>query len=121
VLAKPRDLMPGLRDKWGAVMREAGGAVVQAGRERQPGDQQQNRFECAVEDFHSSLDQVELNLKCAAETTSQATASSRYMLANLSYHQYLATAKQQVAFTSHIRDLLRGSSLQEGEQPPGQQ
>ena len=43
VLAKPRDLMPGLRDKWGAVMREAGGAVVQAGRERQPGDQQQNR------------------------------------------------------------------------------
>ena len=54
---------------------------------RSPSDLSCTRFECAVEDFHSSLDQVELNLKCAAETTSQATASSRYMLANLSYHQ----------------------------------
>jgi hypothetical protein len=29
------------------------------------------------------------------------------MLGNLSYHQYIATAKQQVAFTNQIKDMLK--------------
>jgi len=112
VLAKSRDLVPALRDKWATSMREGGQALLQntvievGGRT----ENTQNKFEAGVEDFHSSLDQMELNLKCALETTGQSQSSSRYMLGNLSYHQYIATAKQQVTFTNQIKDMLRSSA-----------
>ena len=109
ILAKSRDLVPVLRDKWGVAMREGAQALVLASSER--GDtNQQNRFETSVEDFHSTLDQMELNLKCALETTNQSQSSSRYMLGNLSYHQYIATAKQQVTFTNQIKDMLKAAA-----------
>ena len=91
------------------------------------GQEQQNRFESSLEDFHSTIDQMELNLKCALETTGQSQSSQRYMpLPLLSYQQvtllvtltsllslhypspqYIGTAKQQVTFTAGVRDMLR--------------
>ena len=68
---------------------------------------------------------MELNLKCALETTGQSQSSQRYMpLPLLSYQQvtllvtillsliylspqYIGTAKQQVTFTAGVRDMLR--------------
>ena len=106
ILVKSRDLVPVLKDKWGVAMREGAQSLVLSNSDK--GDNnQQNRFETSVEDFHSTLDQMELHLKCALETTTQSQSSSRYMLGNLSYHQYIATAKQQVAFTNQIKDMLK--------------
>ena len=95
LLAKSRDLLPVLRDKWGVAMQE-GGAALQAQANRPDwaqdgrGLEQQNRFESSLEDFHSTIDQMELNLKCALETTGQSQSSQRYMpLPLLSYQQVL--------------------------------
>ena len=71
---------------------------------------QQSKFETSVEDFFSTLDQIELNLKCAAEMTGQSQASSHYMLGNLTYHQHISAAKHQVNFTDNIRKMLRSSA-----------
>jgi len=113
LLAKSRDLLPVLRDKWGVAMQE-GGAALQAQTNRPDwaqdgrGLEQQNRFESSLEDFHSTIDQMELNLKCALETTGQSQSSQRYMpLPLLSYQQYIGTAKQQVTFTAGVREMLR--------------
>ena len=73
---------------------QEGGAALQA-QAKQPdwtqdgrGQEQQNRFESSLEDFHSTIDQMELNLKCALETTGQSQSSQRYMpLPLLSYQQ----------------------------------
>ena len=73
---------------------------------------QQSKFETSVEDFFSTLYQIELNLKCAAEMTGQSQASSHYMLGNLTYHQHISAAKHQVNFTDNIRKRLH--SLAEG-------
>ena len=35
------------------------------------------QFESSLEDYHATLDQLELNLKCANETVQQAQASAR--------------------------------------------
>merc|ERR1719153_2053208 len=86
---------------------QEGGAALQA-QAKQPdwtqdgrGQEQQNRFESSLEDFHSTIDQMELNLKCALETTGQSQSSQRYMpLPLLSY-------QQQVTFTAGVRDMLR--------------
>ena len=52
---------------------------------------QQSKFETSVDDFCSL---------------------SRYMLGNLTYHQYISAAKHQVNFTDNIRKMLH--SLAEG-------
>ena len=96
-----RDLVPVLHNKWN---------LASADRADMAG--QQSKFETSVEDFFSTLDQIELNLKCAAETTGQSQASSRYMLGNLTYHQHISAAKHQVNFTDNIRKRLH--SLAEG-------
>ena len=106
VLAKSRDLVPVLRAKWGTTMREGGQALIHSSSDK-PDTSYQNNFETSIEDFHSTLDQMELNLKCALETTSQSQSSGRYMPSNLSYHQYIATSKQQVTFTNQIKDMLK--------------
>jgi len=132
LLAKSRDLLPVLRTKWVVAMTEGGVALqhnanLEGGGARVggvgPGQEptQQNRFESSVEDFHSTIDQMELNLKCALETTGQSQSSSRYMLGNLSYQQYIATAKQQVTFTAHIREMLRTAAQDIVEHQPAQQ
>ena len=67
-----RGLMNVLRDKWGVAMRERAQSLVLSSSEK--GDtHQQNRFETSVEDFHSVLDQMELNLRYAH---GKSTASS---------------------------------------------
>ena len=67
-----RGLMNVLRDKWGVAMRERAQSLVLSSSEK--GDtHQQNRFETSVEDFHSVLDQMELNLRHAH---GKSTASS---------------------------------------------
>lgn len=123
LLAKSRDLLPVLRDKWGVCVMEGGQALQHTANMDTPGsrstsDLSQNRFESSVEDFHSTIDQMELNLKCALETTSQSQSSSRYMIHNLSYQQYIATAKQQVTFTAQIRDMLRSAATDIVEHQP---
>ena len=67
-----RGLMNALRDKRGEAMRERAQSLVLSSSEK--GDtHQQNRFETSVEDFHSVLDQMELNLRYAH---GKSTASS---------------------------------------------
>ena len=105
-LARSRDLVPVLHDKWSLVVREGAAALTMASADRADMAGQQSKFETSVEDFFSTLDQIELNLKCAAETTGQSQASSRYMLGNLTYHQHISAAKHQVNFTDNIRKRL---------------
>merc|ERR1719446_1519542 len=101
-MAKSRDLVPVLHDKWSEALREGAAALHQSSNDRADGTGSQNRFETSVEDFYSTLDQIELNLKCAAETTGQSQASSKYMLSNLNYHQHISAAKHQVAFRGRL-------------------
>ena len=79
---------------------------------------QQSKFETSVDDFCSR---------------------SRYILGNLTYHQYISAAKHQVNFTDNIRKRLRSSAegivdhslvaaqqqqqqqQQQGQPPPGSQ
>ena len=56
-------------------MREGGNALINSSSEAAVGGQ--HRPETSIEDFYATLDQIELNLKCAAETTGQSQASSR--------------------------------------------
>ena len=107
-LAKSRDMIPVLHEKWNEAIR--GGAAALTMSSNNDRHETQNKFETNVEDFFSTLDQIELNLKCAAETTGQSQASSKYMLGNLTYHQHISAAKHQVAFTKQIRDMLRTSA-----------
>lgn len=58
------------------AMREGGNSLLNSTNEATTGIQH-NRFETSIEDFYATLDQIELNLKCAAETTGQSQASSR--------------------------------------------
>ena len=64
-------------------MRE-GGAALCSNNEAVVGDQH-NRFETSIEDFYATLDQIELNLKCAAETTGQSQTSGRWEIMSLSH------------------------------------
>ena len=57
-------------------MREGGNALINSSSEAAVGGQ--HRPETSIEDFYATLDQIELNLKCAAETTGQSQASGRY-------------------------------------------
>merc|ERR1712098_748520 len=63
-LAKSRDLVPVLHGKWNEALKEAGAALSASGSDTTP--TQHNKFETSVEDFFATLDQIELNLKCAA-------------------------------------------------------
>ena len=62
--------------QWMEAMREGGNSLLNSTNEATTGSQH-NRFETSIEDFYATLDQIELNLKCAAETTGQSQASSR--------------------------------------------
>ena len=75
-------------------MRE-GGAALSSNNEAVVGGQH-NRFETSIEDFYATLDQIELNLKCAAETTGQSQTSGRWEIISLSR-------------LGHHRDLIVGS------------
>jgi len=107
-LAKSRDLVPVLHSKWNEALKEAGSALSASGADTTP--TQHNKFETSVEDFFATLDQIELNLKCAAETTGQSQSISRYMQGNLNYHQHISSAKHQVIFTKSIKDMLRNAA-----------
>ena len=124
-LAKSRDMIPVLHEKWNEALKDAGAAMT-SNSEASAG--QNNRFETSAEDFFSTLDQIELNLKCAAETSGQSQATSRYMMGNLNYHQHISTARHQVNFTNQIRDMLKNAaqdivdhSIQVQQQPQPQQ
>merc|ERR1719220_650825 len=97
-------------------MREGGAALLSSNIEAVTGGQH-NRFETSIEDFYATLDQIELNLKCAAETTGQSQTSGRFMTGGdrLTYQQHISTAKQQVNFTNNVREMLRSSGQTIGE------
>jgi len=97
-----------LKDKWAVCLREGGSSLVQNGS-TEPGRMEvnQGKFESSLEDFHSTLDQTLINLKCANDTAQQAQSSSRYIPGNLSYHQNVSTARTQIQFTGRVKDLLR--------------
>lgn len=109
-LAKSRDLIPVLHEKWNEALKEGGVALSVAGSDTPATSAIHNKFETSMEDFFSTLDQIELNLKCAGETSGQSQATSRYMMGNLNYHQHISSAKHQVSFTNQIRDMLRQSA-----------
>ena len=72
-----RDLVPVLHNKWNLASADRADMADMAG--------QQSKFETSVDDFCSR---------------------SRYMLGNLTYHQYISAAKHQVNFTDNIRKRL---------------
>jgi len=115
--------VPVLKDKWNVCLREGGNSLIKHGS-MEPGrtDVNQGRFESSLEDFHSTVDQSLINLKCATDTVQQAQASSRYIPVNLSYHQNVATARLQINFTGRIKDMLKSASqgIVDHSQPPPQ-
>ena len=78
-----RDLVPVLHNKWNLASADRADMADMAG--------QQSKFETSVDDFCSR---------------------SRYILGNLTYHQFISAAKHQVNFTDNIRKRLH--SLAEG-------
>ena len=90
-LARSRDLVPVLHDKWSLAVREGAAALTMASADRADMAGQQSKFETSVDDFCSR---------------------SRYILGNLTYHQFISAAKHQVNFTDNIRKRLH--SLAEG-------
>lgn len=103
-----KELVPVLKEKWATCLRDSGQAVVQnASSDPARADHSQGKFESSLEDFHATLDQLELNLRCANETVQQAQASARYMPGNTSYHQYITSARLQINFTNRIREMLK--------------
>ena len=105
-----RDLVPVLHNKWNLASADRADMADMAG--------QQSKFETSVDDFCSR---------------------SRYILGNLTYHQFISAAKHQVNFTDNIRKRLRSSAegivdhslvaaqqqqqqqQQQGQPPPGSQ
>ncbi|XP_023325718.1 uncharacterized protein LOC111699306 isoform X1 [Eurytemora carolleeae] len=87
-----RELVPVIKDKWSVCLREGGTSLLGSGSS-DPTRQEfaQGKFESGIEDFHSVLDQTLVNLKCATETSQQASASARYIPGNLSHHHYIST------------------------------
>ena len=77
------------------------------------------KFESNLEDFHATLDQIEVTLRCAISCQQQAQASNRYMqippiparlesTSNnpdefLTYPQYISVAKKQIAYANDIK------------------
>ena len=78
-----RDLVPVLHNKWNLASADRADMADMAG--------QSSKFETSVDDFCSR---------------------SRYILGNLTYHQFISAAKHQVNFTDNIRKRLH--SLAEG-------
>ncbi|XP_023325719.1 mediator of RNA polymerase II transcription subunit 29-like isoform X2 [Eurytemora carolleeae] len=105
-----RELVPVIKDKWSVCLREGGTSLLGSGSS-DPTRQEfaQGKFESGIEDFHSVLDQTLVNLKCATETSQQASASARYIPGNLSHHQNISTARLQINFTARIKDMLKSS------------
>lgn len=79
------------------------------------------RFDKHLEEFYSICDQIELHLKTAIWCLTQNSASQRYLPSTvmttrveplpmnenaISYPQYLATVRQQIAYAKDIHDTL---------------
>jgi len=80
------------------------------------------RFDKSIEEFYSICDQIELHLKTSIECLNQSASSQRYLnisvtptrtetmpnqdLSSLTYPQYLATVRTQVAFAKEVHDML---------------
>ena len=77
-----RDLVPVLHNKWNLASADRADMVDMAG--------QQSKFETSVDDFCSR---------------------SRYILGNLTYHQFISAAKHQVNFTDNIRKRLHSLAV----------
>ncbi|XP_049776592.1 mediator of RNA polymerase II transcription subunit 29 isoform X1 [Schistocerca cancellata] len=85
-------------------------------------DVQPPRFDKSIEEFYSICDQMELHLKTSIECLNQLSSSQRYLplpvatarteplpaqdVGSLTYPQYLATVRAQVAYTKEIHDVL---------------
>jgi len=119
-----RELVPGLKDKWGVCVRDSASALLQTGL-AEPGrlDLYQGRFESSLEDFHSTIDQALINYKCATETFHQSQASAKYIPNSLSYQQNLATAKLQINFCENVKEMLKsgGQGIMDQQQQQQQQ
>lgn len=79
------------------------------------------RFDKNMEEFYSLCDQIELHLKTSIECLSQGASSQRYLPlpvattrmeplpgqeGTLTYPQYLATVRAQLAYTKEVQDCL---------------
>lgn len=124
MIAKARELVNPLKEKWALTLREAGGKIAANGgldSGATTKDLGSAKFESSLEDFYAICDQIELNLKSAIDCINQTDSSNNYMkiapmpnrLDNgeqqtefLSYPAYIATSKQQIAFARDVRNLL---------------
>ncbi|KAK6631679.1 hypothetical protein RUM43_013743 [Polyplax serrata] len=84
------------------------------------------RFDKNLEEFYSICDQIELHLKTASECLTQGSSSARYLQFpvaptrteplgyqdgnSLTYPQYLATVRTQVAYAKEIHDSLAATA-----------
>ena len=111
---------------------------------------QGSNFESNLEDFYATLDQVEVALRCAIDCHQQAQSSNLYMQNPpnpsrldststnpdefLSYPQYIAVAKKQIAYANDIKQIISQATTdvveqrqtlptqqQQQTQPPAQQ
>ena len=89
-------------------------------------------FELNLEEFYATLDQVEVALRCAIDCHQQAQSSNRYMQIPpnpsrleststnpdefLSYAQYIAVAKKQIAYANDIKQIISQATTDVVEQ-----
>ena len=155
VLVKVKELIEKtLRDKWNLTLKEAShklyaNGMLDMGKQTNDVNQGSN-FESNLEDFYATLDQVEVALRCAIDCHQQAQSSNCYMQVPpnpsrleststnpdefLSYPQYIAVAKKQIAYANDIKQIISQATTdvveqrqtlptqqQQQTQPPAQQ
>ena len=149
LITKCKELMGPLKEKWSMTLREAAlkiNANTVSADAKMPAEHQQGKFESHLEDFYATLDQIEVNLRSAIDCQSQVSSSHRAMPIVpqprvtivdhpgpkdfLTYPEYIATSKQQVAFANEMRQLLNRAAKdvveqnyavpQQQPQPPSQ-
>ncbi|XP_066999792.2 mediator of RNA polymerase II transcription subunit 29 [Anabrus simplex] len=125
-ISKVKSLINPLRDSLALTLKSASQALhqnslVDVGSLKGV-DVPMPRFDKNMEEFYSICDQIELHLKTSIECLTQGSSSQRYLPlvvaptrteplpaqdgGTLTYPQYLATVRSQLAYTKEIQDTL---------------
>ncbi|KAK9498608.1 hypothetical protein O3M35_003202 [Rhynocoris fuscipes] len=126
-ISKVKSLVGPLRDSLAATLKTAAltlhqNSLVDIGSLKNV-DVPPSRFDKSMEEFYSICDQIELHLRTSIECLNQGSSSQRYLNMNvtpqrsepipgqqemntLTYPQYLATVRTQVAFAKELHDML---------------
>lgn len=125
-ISKVKSLIGQLRESLGVTLKTAAqtlhqNSLVDVGTLKGV-DVPVQRFDKNMEEFYSICDQIELHLKTSIECLNQGASSQRYLHltvtptrteplpsqdgSTLTYPQYLATVRTQVAYAKEIHDML---------------